>query len=282
MFSQINISQIVDLGFIALVSFVCIRNIFSPSGDDAAKRAEGVRADLRELESALRDLIGEAAAASGNLDRSLNRRKAELEALLRKIESKQAANDDPAEIPAAPVRPHAAAARTYQAKAVEAGFPNDSWVFDDQTEESAEEIAGSLRELIENSDDSVTLSHEFERIAEKREAEVRGRNTANRQAPTAKQKPEAKQISKGGLGAALAKRLAETKAEEQEYIPDFIEPGTFRVAKRLLMAGQEIHVVSRKLDMPLGDVRVIERLIRGGWEDSSGEAIAAAAVEGIK
>ena len=291
MLSQINFSQVVDLGFVALVSFVCIKNIFGNSADAASRRAEAVRGDLRELESALRGLIGEASAASGNLDKSLNRRKAELELLLNRIENKTETSDEVfAPIPPGPASSipasRAAGSRGYKNSSVAAEdqgedqLPNDTWVLGHSEESSSGAVAESLRSLIESSEDSVTLSSEFEQFAlKKHQQQKKAASAASAVTAVTKKAEASKPVEiksakpKASLGSSLAQRLAQAKTEQQaEYIPSFIEPGAFRVAKRLLMSGQEIHVVARKLDLPLGDVRVIERLARGDWEETEGDA----------
>ena len=273
MLSQINFSQVVDLGFVALVSFVCIKNIFGNSADAASRRAEAVRGDLRELESALRGLIGEASAASGNLDKSLNRRKSELEQLLKRIEGKAGSASEliaEGQSGSAPAQ-SAAGSRGYKNNnipsdnQVDDNLPNDTWTLGSLESDSSDEAAQSLRDLIESSEDSVTLSSEFEQFALKKHQQQQKRSAKPAEIKPAK--------PKASLGSSLAKRLEQVKTEQQaEYIPSFIEPGAFRVAKRLLMSGQEIHVVARKLDLPLGDIRVIERLARGDWEETENNA----------
>jgi len=41
-----------------------------------------------------------------------------------------------------------------------------------------------------------------------------------------------------------------------------VDPAAFKIAKRLLLEGKEIHVISRKLDIPVSEVRHLEMLLR--------------------
>ena len=41
-----------------------------------------------------------------------------------------------------------------------------------------------------------------------------------------------------------------------------IDPSTYKIAKRLIAEGHEINVIARKLEMPLAQVRLLDRIIR--------------------
>lgn len=59
--------------------------------------------------------------------------------------------------------------------------------------------------------------------------------------------------------------LAAKKALSDERIfaqTSIVDPVAFKIAKRLLLEGKELHVIARKLDMPVSEIRHLETLIR--------------------
>jgi hypothetical protein len=53
--------------------------------------------------------------------------------------------------------------------------------------------------------------------------------------------------------------------EKDNYLfqqTNIVDPVSFKIAKRLLLEGKEIHVISRKLDIPASEIRHLESLLR--------------------
>nr|MBP9838682.1 hypothetical protein [Pseudomonadota bacterium] len=50
--------------------------------------------------------------------------------------------------------------------------------------------------------------------------------------------------------------------QEQSAVASILDPVTLKVAKRLLSQGQEIHRVARKLELPISQVRELDRMMR--------------------
>jgi len=57
----------------------------------------------------------------------------------------------------------------------------------------------------------------------------------------------------------------------EKMLAQWIDPVAFKVAKRLLGRGQEIHVVARKLGIPTAQVRLVDSILRRERQDESSE-----------
>src|SRR6187399_839774 len=95
MVAQFNPSQIIDTGFILFTVFTCGYALLG-NKDRSEERSRRWIAELSALQEALRELIGEAGAASSNLDRTLQKRKLELEKLLQKLDAAETPKVRPA------------------------------------------------------------------------------------------------------------------------------------------------------------------------------------------
>ncbi len=121
-----------------------------------------------------------------------------------------------------------------KAKAGEPEFPNPSWVQPKQARPAAEPI-----ELVQQAaqvDDQVTI-----RVAQTARPAPRPKTDLLTQIEVMKSKAP---ISMGFSGSAGDQTV-------------------YRIAERLLRAGQEIHVVARKLEVPVSEIRLIEAQMRG-------------------
>lgn len=221
-----GIQQLLDVAFVGLVLFTCWHSLF---GSSSRRRAYRWKEELRDLEDMLRELIAEAGAASSSLDRSLSRRKEELSALIRKIETaKQGAENSVAARSAAPAAQRRVPAPRRTAAEVEDTLPNRTWE-SSSAEPGRATLAETIEELLE--EDHLSVS---------------------RPATPEKQ--------------SLAKKI-EMKREsdilsEKGFVGESIDPVAYKIALRLLSNGQEIHIVARKLGLPMAEVRLIDRLRR--------------------
>lgn len=205
---MVNVSQLVDVGFVAFTVFTCGYALFG-NKDNGEARSKKWIAELSSLQDALRELIGEASAASGNLDRNLQKRKIELERLLQKIDTAQRVNVKPVSRPR------------------EEELPNESWIMETAPRRKT----------------APAVSPESSR----QEKIVKA---ANRLSPA---------------NSELAKRievLLDAKNKRPSTTDEVIDPAAYKVARRLLEAGKEIHVVARKVGLPIEEIRVLDSMIR--------------------
>lgn len=226
-FNPSDFSSFVDIAFVVVIAGSCFFAITrSGSGEERSAR---VQADLQNLEETLRELITEAGIASNSLDRSLTRRKEELQLLIERIEVlKEEVQNQP--------KPTRAKRKSREKRFAAEATPSQS------QRQSPEQ---SLDEDVPN-------------------------ETWLRSGPS-------KSIS--GYGAAqyanvgsLANQIevldvpAEPVTDEQfadaREAARSIDPVSLQIAKRLLKNGKEIHLVARKLELPIAQVRIIDTLMR--------------------
>ena len=119
---------------------------------------------------------------------------------------------------------------------------------------SQEPLEGAgLEQLIEKADDTLSLSQQVTKEVLRQQAEKR------------------KDLGSSSVSASvLAQKLAEAK-QENEFDPleqatfqgtSIMDQATYRIARRLLLAGKELHIVARKVDLPVSEIRLLDRLIR--------------------
>jgi hypothetical protein len=250
---NIDFQSLIDIGLILLVTFACAKSLFRDNGTGEARRGAW-KSELKELEASLRGLIQEAGAASRNFDRSLLARKRELESLLKELDEKGIPSTEATE-----AIPRSAAAPSQE-------LPNSSWAETSPspkaytpagTASSGSSVESPLRnagleQLIEKADDTLSLSQQVTK-------EVLRQQTNKR-----------KQLGKGGLAASLAEKLAESNSEneldalEQATFEgtSIMDQATYKNVRRLLRSGKELHVVARKVELPVSEIRLLDRLIR--------------------
>jgi len=276
--ASLNFSALVDLGFVLLVSGACIRSLTS-TPIDAEKIAQRWRTELQELERVLRQLITEASTASTNLDHRLMRRKFELETLLKRLEN--AKGTAPAQVTgtqtavkaaAAPQSSKSASQKAAQPPKVtaedewklgtEEEFPNQSWMTDET--ESFESGLGHLEDLVESAEDTLQIATQIATQAIKPTAA----RTPSKPPVSSASKTESKLSDKRSLAAQIeairsaAQEETDLQAERTFKQLNIMDPTAYRIARRLLASGGEIHVVARKLDLPVSEVRLLDRLMR--------------------
>ena len=282
MVGNISFSSIIDAAFFGLVIYTCYRSLFrAPVTDGGAARAKRWKDELRNVEESLRELIGEASAAGSNLNRSLLKRKEELQKLIGQIEEARLTGEELLEEQSAPrareARPIASPARSSAQPALPAArtalpssrpsasqvetrrrmaaaaalqeaadLPNESWSRAPSEASDADAFELGLEELIDSTPDRITLS-----------------NAPARRAP---QPPRMDANSRARSLAAQIEKLKTKPLDPEEEIlpppPPGVDPIAFKVARRLLAQGREIHVVARKIELPVAEVRMIERMMR--------------------
>lgn len=250
MFNSIDFATLVDLGFVFLVAASALTALMRDT-TSAEKRALRLSHELAGLETALRELIGEAAAASSSLDRNLLRRKQELEQLIVRCESILAEKHSSEQV-----------AETH----TDPDFPNRSWI-----EERPKGVAVKrksqtgtesywLEELATETQDTADLNrrHDYNetRVAQR---EFVSAATANRRFT---QQPLAREVE--------VVHHQEDRAERR-FLEEFGDSVPHKIARRLLLSGKEIDVVAKKLNMPLAEIRAIDTIIRASGSTASSQ-----------
>ena len=287
MLEQLNPQNMLDIGFVLLVSIACIRSLWGSSASAEHNRRQ-LRAELESLEETLRTLISEAGSASSRLDRSLLQRKQELEKLLIKLDNKEKSLSVNGEQP----RRYASAAASSFRGETEDELPNESW---NESPIQRSGIKGSpSRESSPRSPERFILGTENKPAATKaaatngkllQRAKVAGQTAPNRAAALEKQLAVMAEATDDSISLssraaanlslpATAPKQPKTLQEEIELIrsdplegkafihTSIVDPTTYRIARRLLLEGKEIHVVARKLDLPVSEIRELDRLLR--------------------
>ena len=286
-FAQLSFSGLIDMGFVMLVAASCIVSLRGAGGgEDGEESASRWRAELKELEQVLKGLIEEASAASTQLDRRLLQRKQELELLLGRLEAGQAliGSESSAQV-AAP-----AAARPAPKAAAASKRPTQEregrWVLgEDEIGSLAKRpVASSFDDLADAADllnDRIELSSATPQPAPTaKTAAPRPQATAESAVarPRAAQPAQAAAPREARAFGPSAPATLATQLEAAEALQDEVEretyeqlsivdPTAYRIARRLLAAGKEIHVVARKLDLPVSEVRLLDRLMRHERKD---------------
>jgi hypothetical protein len=225
MIPGIGLEAIIDIGFVILVVGLCGHNVFIATRS-AEKRSKQFYQELRDLEKSLRSLIDQAATQSHQFEQSLGRKKHELEFLLRNLESIES---------------------SAKASGVINEFPNETW-------NRPNRPSRGMNEYTLGDEDNYTI--ELEQVANLQQDKI---NISRARTPK-----ESKQV------IADPRKARKTLNEKIQVSKNGIpirrgpDPVPYRIARRLLASGQEIHVVARKLELPLSEVRLIDKLIRSG------------------
>ena len=270
---MIGNSFYIDLMLTMVMVAVGLRSLVL-SRDVGAKTAARWRNELRELEGSLRTLITEASNSSATLDRRLVRRREELETLLRRIDGQ-----------ASKLEHHADEAdEDGELFELHEELPNQSWFAEEAPKRAAKPAAApaptrrrasrdAFLDLSDEVEDRVELSTAVRRAPAKAKAPTA---TAPKRLPAPPQKgihaeveiqaaPAKKAKAKATKAATTQPRLpARTAKPETEIMssPSIMDPTTYSVARRLLARGTELHIVARKLDIPLAEVRLLDKLMR--------------------
>jgi len=222
---NINWQQIADIGFLLLVTGVSLRSLLVDR--DALQKQRSVwKNELVNLEGSLRDLITEATDASNVFDSKIQRRQKDLEAVLEKIEAK--------------------VANVINSSSHFKMVPSEDEDLIDPPWAREDNLPTHLRSRLESTTDRV-YSSEIERAPQ-----LNSRSSAR--------------ISEKPTHRPSLKDAIEVEAVDNDEAlfqqTSIVDPAAFKIAKRLLLEGKEIHVISRKLDIPVSEVRHLEMLLR--------------------
>ncbi len=225
MSSTISLAAFTDSAFVLLVMLACGRAL-------QAGRSSGIssrwKQELTTLESSLRDIVSEATISSGTLDKQLLRRQEDLELLLRRIEKAQISFEE-------------SRSRT---SALSLETPERISVIDRRPEKSPTVPV-----------ETISAGHQFDEDEDLpnptwSSRSLRSNDAQSRQTATStNQTPLRQQIE-------FVKPNDQSR-EDRELLRS-IDPAAMRVAERLLDGGQEIHVVARKLELSVAQVRAID------------------------
>ena len=223
---NIDWQQIADIGFLLLVTGISLRSLLFDR--DALQKQRAVwKKELIDLEGALRELISEATQASDAFDNKIQRRQRDLEAVLNSIEAKVASVTN-------------SSGHFRMEQAVEEDMIDPPWARE-------EELPRHLRARLESTTDNVYTSDR-----------VKATQTA---VPKS-----AKRVAERAPARPTLKEAIEMEAVENDDAifqqTSIVDPAAFKIAKRLLLEGKEIHVISRKLDIPVSEIRHLEMLLR--------------------
>jgi hypothetical protein len=212
-------------------------------------------------------------------------RKRELEALVNKAEALN--NEADAEEEEILINPHAASYRqsNYQRKAATSSrvapepasnkdFPNESWLeplsWEQSNPKQSRTRSETARSAVNNQPTDGNYSiEELEGLLEQ----------ANRDQVSISQKSQAQfrkpVIKSGRISSAAPVKSKKLLKEDLELLIEkkralkagagtgIVDETTLNIAIRLLKAGKEIHVVARKLDLSLAQVRLLDKNLRG-------------------
>ncbi len=232
-----GLEQYADLGFALLVGGICIRTLLFDRDTNVKQRAIW-KHELTELEKSLRQLIDEATEASRSFDHQLNQRQSTLDKLVVKAEGllkssiSNASRNMPATTKAVSQKNETTPYNRYEKNVATTKDDSRSWVHGDDL---PDHLLTTLDEVEDKSSiQSKSLSSKVETVLS---------NTEN-----------ALDITQ-----APSNELSDDEIFQQTSI---VDPAAFVIAKRLLLEGKELHIIARKLDMPVSEIRHLEMLIR--------------------
>lgn len=294
---MIGNSVTIDLMLTIVMVAVGLRSLIL-SRDTGAKTAARWREELRALEGSLKSLITEASNSSATLDRRLVRRREELEELLKKIDSRATKIE---------TRADEIDEEDDELYSSHRELPNQSWFMDveppkkaapaPRTKKTSREVVREsdrdmFLELSEEVEDTVELSLPARRTPARAAAPAKAAAAPTRRAAaavpapakdihsqvevattTAKKSRAKSQKQTASTPAAPARATRAVTPRETEILttPSIIDPTTYSVARRLLARGAELHVVARKLEIPLTEVRLLDKLMRSEGEGRATE-----------
>jgi hypothetical protein len=264
-----NIQSWIDVGFVVVVILACLPSLLNDPLK-AERRSGRWKEDLLALERTLRDLIKEAGAAGANLDRSLLTRQRELEQLVFKLDKYR-------EQQGAPEAKYDRDGYTMELRnaVLEDELPNATW----GSRSTAASSTNGIKVSSEKNSEDLFGDAGIESLAEK------GGDRVSLSASSSSRNSKLKQISEEVLGkharrqntqfpeqlhtnqhAYVGRTLADQIDVEQEAGPSGIlshlDPVTYKIARRMLLSGQELHIVARKLELPLAELRILDKMLR--------------------
>lgn len=221
---MLDMKTIIDIGFVLFVVAICARSLRGGTGNGAANLTAAWKGELEQLTGSLRELVDEASASSRNLDRKLIQRKKELESLLLELDQRAASFQDQEED----------------------DYPNETWRVEPKPRSQPVRASEPAAERYTDH------AQKIEKALQKKKEQLQAK--------------EVKKPMRSQLAATLASQIEITKEkEEKEFINNptsITDPVALSIAKRLLLAGKELHVIARKIDVPVSEIRALETYLR--------------------
>jgi hypothetical protein len=249
-----GIQQFVDIGFGLIVIGICIKTLFTDR-DRLSKERSRWKEELAELQHSLQSLIAEAADASQVFDKRIQRRTSELDSLIRR-----------AERTVAEAKTVAKSVANNRTKTVSEHFTEEEG--DDLDDQNATSIIENFdppwAQMVDDTPDSFSsLSPERNKYSSKASKAPVSNDRANVVKETAKAKVDVRTPALTPLQKQIEMQSEQDVIDEKIFRQtSIVDPVAFRIAKRLLLEGKELHVVARKLELPVSEVRHLEMLLR--------------------
>ncbi len=223
---NISINQFADIGFGLLVAGICIKTLFTDK-NALKKQRELWREELQELEKSLKTLITEASDASEVFDKNIRHRQRELTSLLERAEK-----------------------TISETKSLSDSAPSE---FDDLSLKKTSSSNDQENIVI----DPPWAQNSSEEITAAKGASLRYKTLTS-----------LGKISNEAKATTLKSQIEIEKDEEEKHDNEIfqqtsiVDPVAFKIAKRLLLAGRELHIVARKLELPVSEIRHLDSLLR--------------------
>ncbi|HMO19211.1 MAG TPA: hypothetical protein PKA63_14065 [Oligoflexia bacterium] len=225
--------QIIDIGFGLLVIGICVKTLLTDR-DRLGKERARWKEELEDLQHSLQSLIADAADASQVFDKRIQRRTSELDALIRRAERSVA-----------------------EARKVSSSFDENGFARSDSNL-LAEPFDPPWAQMVDG-------------IPERKSAGLLETDILEETVKKTKRRPavekEVQKNTKGDIRTPLQSQIemqSEQEARDEEVFrqTSIVDPVAFRIAKRLLLEGKEIHIVARKLELPVSEIRHLDSLLR--------------------
>ncbi len=285
---SIDMQSVIDTAFVLLVALVCGRSLFTASSGSGEGRRSRWKDELEALQHGLKDLIAEAGAASSRLDRSLQKRRTELETLLTKLEAAESRVTQNAGLSA------------QEGSGADDDFPNETWCTATDRETSSYQSAPapslnkepgtgagegpSLQGYTRSKVPPAAFSESAFADAQSAGSQANGSQfngaqftgkEMNSLVEAAQQSmASAQNLASASMPTTFSREAIELEKSEEELEEDerlsqqtfeqtsIMDVVTYRIARRLLTAGKELHIVARKVDLPVSEIRLLDQLMR--------------------
>lgn len=245
-----NLQAFIDIGFILLVTLSCCYALMrEPAGADGKTTAW--KEELGQVEQVLRRLVADASNATHSLDRHLSRRQEELTLLVNRIETMRQQSP---ELFTSVAQENAASARS-EPLLLDDDLPNSTWAVRSPEPQQPEKKKITTEPTVQRPEVPSRA------VSEPLESEPVAAVAANEtKAQTLSQLIEVSQDEQKPVPADRI--MARFHQELDGLRPAALDMTAYRIAIRLLGQGKEIHVVARKLSLPVSEVRILDRLVR--------------------
>lgn len=242
---QMTYQNIIDCAFPLFVAALCIR-CWLLTKVLSGNKAQAWQEELKAVEESIKGLITKATTASNNLDRTLIIRKRELETLLQKLEQNSK---------------HGFSTKKKSSYQITAGTSSENLLEDlpNQTWEKTKSRILTEDNKFASKTQPWTLKHEYIEPVKSKDRLIELAETEADQVSISRTSNPTLQRSLVNSIEIINEEQSTEKLFSQLNFPDIT---TFNVARRLLKEGHEIHIVSRKLDVPVAEVRMLDSLMR--------------------